>query len=808
MKHRLSIILFWFILALGYSQEPNDCAFSVTVCGNSNLSIDVSGIGTQELSGSNTCSSSENNSIWLEINIATSGTLGFVLTPDSNAITEDYDFFVFGPNVSCGNIGQAIRCSTTNPAAAGQGNNLTGMNDSETDVSEGPGADGNSFVSELNVLAGENYFIVIDRPIGNSPFSLEWTGSATFPENPMNPAAPALFDQSICDNLAPISDGIGTFDITDLSSQITTANPSYTVSYHLTESDANIDASPLGNMFQNTIPFNQRIYARIEDSTSGCYILEELDLAVNAGPFYNEPQNYNICDDLDDGDNTNGISIFNLNDVTDAITNGFNPLSLSISYFSSQNDAQNNSNRLPNNITVSSANVNEIFVRIELNLGCIYFTSFLIEVQAVPEVVSSSIFQCDEFGPPDGTTIFNLSELNSTVSMFESNRAVTYHLTRTEANSNLGSIEAESFINTENPQTLYARVRNTLTGCFNVTSVILETSDTGANNAVLNICDEDGLDDGFTSFNLSDADAIVLSGLPSGLDIAYYQNINDALIEQNQLNLNYTNTTESNQLIYARVEDNNNCYGISEVELNVLDLPDIETEFETIYCLNNFPDPIVLTGGVQNDSPNNYLYQWSTGETTSEIQINEPGTYTVEVSNVLGCSKIRTITATASNTATITNIEVVDASENNSISFSVSGEGDYEFALNSVEGPYQDESFFDNLPPELYTLFIRDKNGCGIVEQEISVIGFPKFFTPNGDGVNDFWRIKGIVDQNQLASPILVYNRYGKLITEIDPLSAGWDGRYKGNIMPSSDYWFTVTLPDGRKFTSHFSLKR
>ena len=128
------------------AQEPNDCINAVTVCGNSSFSLDVSGVGTQELSGTNTCGSQENNSVWLEVTIATSGTLAFTLTPSSTDINEDYDFFLYGPNVSCGSIGQAIRCSTTNPAAAGQGNNLTGMNATDPNPSEGPGADGDSFV--------------------------------------------------------------------------------------------------------------------------------------------------------------------------------------------------------------------------------------------------------------------------------------------------------------------------------------------------------------------------------------------------------------------------------------------------------------------------------------------------------------------------------------------------------------------------------------------------------------------------------------------------------------------------------------
>ena len=86
-----------FIPILATAQQPNDCQFAVTVCGNSDFSLDVSGVGTQELNNSNTCGSRENNSLWLLVNIATDGTLAFTLTPGSTSINEDYDFLFLDP---------------------------------------------------------------------------------------------------------------------------------------------------------------------------------------------------------------------------------------------------------------------------------------------------------------------------------------------------------------------------------------------------------------------------------------------------------------------------------------------------------------------------------------------------------------------------------------------------------------------------------------------------------------------------------------------------------------------------------------
>jgi len=92
-------------------------------------------------------------------------------------------------------------------------------------------------------------------------------------------------------------------------------------------------------------------------------------------------------------------------------------------------------------------------------------------------------------------------------------------------------------------------------------------------------------------------------------------------------------------------------------------------------------------------------------------------------------------------------------------------------------------------------------------------MGYPKFFTPNGDGSNDLWQIQGI---EMLNNPqVFIYDRFGKLISQLDSRNPGWDGTFKGLEMPSSDYWFRLTYTDStgqdveaRYLSSHFSLKR
>ncbi|VAV85915.1 hypothetical protein MNBD_BACTEROID02-18, partial [hydrothermal vent metagenome] len=229
---------------------------------------------------------------------------------------------------------------------------------------------------------------------------------------------------------------------------------------------------------------------------------------------------------------------------------------------------------------------------------------------------------------------------------------------------------------------------------------------------------------------------------------------------------------------------------------------------DVFYCNNFFPQTITLTSGLIDSLSTNYTFLWSTNETSPEIEVNTPGIFSVTVTYQNGCSSVREITVSPSNTATFENIEVIDVSSNNTITVLVSGEGDYEYALNNISGPYQDSNFFENVPPGIHTIFVRDKNNCGIVNEIVSVIGFPKFFTPNGDGYNDTWQVYGVNVASQFESVIYIFDRYGKLLKQLSPQSLGWDGTFNGQNLPTSDYWFHVKLQDGRVFKSHFSLKR
>ena len=584
----------------------------------------------------------------------------------------------------------------------------------------------------------------------------------------------------------------------------------FSIDYYESLEDATNRNNPISGNYSNTSS-PQEIFVRIENTNNpSCFEIASFFLRVFNTPIASSINAIEVCDDANDGSNTNGQVTTLLTTLTPTILNGQNTLDYSVTYHLSQSDADNRLDAQPISFYNPTPFNQTLFARIENRdyTDCYSTIAFDLIVNPIPEAFNSSLLQCDDTGIPDGFTIFNLTQAHDALVGNASDRNTQFYASLNDAELDSNAINANSYANTTNPQTLFVRVIDASSGCYTIAELELMVSTTAANDATIEVCDDDGTEDGLHSFNLSDANTSVLTGINTNLSITYYASYQEALLETQPLPNNYTNTTPYSQIVYARVEDDNACYGINEVELIVHTLPHLEDDTSLLYCLNFYPELITLNAGVIGDLPNNYYYNWSTNETTYEIQVNEIGTYTVTVTNTNGCSKTRTITVVPSNIATIDTIDIADASTNNIVTINASGEGDYEYALNSENGPYQDSPIFENVPPGLHTVYVRDKNNCGIVEDAISVIGFPKFFTPNGDAHNPTWHVYGINTPNQVRSKIHIFDRFGKLITQLDPQGPGWDGTYNGRNMPSNDYWFYVILQDGREFRSHFTLKR
>lgn len=553
-----------------------------------------------------------------------------------------------------------------------------------------------------------------------------------------------------------------------------------------------------------------------------------IDETVVLPQLQNVPVLYE-CDTMLDGSDTNGYTIFNLTNNEAILLNGKLAANYNFSYF--VDSAYTIPIATPSNAFLNTIQGGQtIYVRIANNLNnlCYTDTSFEIKVNELPIIQTAIIFKnCDEDGTPDGFTNFNLEEVNDVLTNNNSsNLSFTYYLTYNDAN--LENNEIASIYNNQIANTIYVRVENT-NSCYRVATVNLQVSTTSFPTSYfeeLTMCDDDAIIDGQNVFNLTIASPQLLANFPLGqnLSVHYFETLNDALLEQNEIitQTSYTNKTPFSQTLFVRVEseDNGDCFGVgSHLRLTVNPRPEFEVDNTAIYCLDN--NPITLTTFNPKD---NYAYEWKddTGLLVSSLpyaEVISGGTYSVIATSTFGCESFPVafdVVESAIANIDLDDITIVELSDNNSITINNEnnnlGIGDYEFSLDAIDGPYQDEPFFGNVSAGSHIIYVKDKNLCGIAQIEVFILGFPKYFTPNNDGFNDVWQVKGLGNDFSNASTVKVFDRYGKLIKQLNAKNGTWDGSFNGQPLANSDYWFIAELIDVlgnvTTYKGHFSLVR
>ncbi|MDR6966153.1 gliding motility-associated-like protein [Flavobacterium arsenatis] len=342
----------------------------------------------------------------------------------------------------------------------------------------------------------------------------------------------------------------------------------------------------------------------------------------------------------------------------------------------------------------------------------------------------------------------------------------------------------------------------TLNGCESVQRLAINVvliDELPANDYSDLVCDD--LNDGDETIDLRVYEEDIIAN-STAYTFSYYDSFSgaenelaSALVDEQDYLLNLGQNT-----VYVRVVFNNLCHTVVELNLNLISSPFIDMKDTYYICENGFT---TLTANAGFDS-----YTWSTGETTRAITVTQARTYSVTVTKNHGtviCSSTKTTTVELSNKATIVEIETLDwTSYDNAITVIVDGLGDYEYSLDGIH--FQSSNQFFGLPNGEYTVYVNDIKGCGVAEEDVYLLMYPKFFTPNGDSYNDVWGIK--FHENEPNLKVHIFDRYGKFIKQLTNREAYWDGTYNGEMLPSTDYWFVVIRENGKEHRGHFSLKR
>jgi len=437
---------------------------------------------------------------------------------------------------------------------------------------------------------------------------------------------------------------------------------------------------------------------------------------------------------------------------------------------------------------------------VEVNFGPTCITTGEIRLEYAPALTfgNFTFVQCDDDN--NGLTIYNLEQAAQLITAGNPDLTAEGYYLSGDLTSPITNYTA--FENTAVGQDIYILLRNRY-DCTGVATVKLAVSNnTVTNPTALEECDTDGTDDGFFHFDLTTAEAEILAALPPGLQVKFYPTYNDALTFANPVAdpTNFSNTIAENQTIYARINSGSDCYGIAEVRLIVHSFGQGFADEEVVLC-ENYTN-ITLDPGVYDS------YSWDTDpvQTTRSITVDRPGDYTVTVTNPFGCEGSKTFTVIPSGRATGAEYDIREFTGNdNSITILPEGIGTYEYSINGTD--WQESPVFRHLGSGEYVIFIRDANGCGpLFIDSVFILDYPVFFTPNGDGINDTWRIPYSIKRPGIF--VTVFDRYGKIITGFKGYEMGWDGTYNGTPLPSTDYWFVIELENGKKVRGHFSMLR
>jgi gliding motility-associated-like protein len=425
-----------------------------------------------------------------------------------------------------------------------------------------------------------------------------------------------------------------------------------------------------------------------------------------------------------------------------------------------------------------------------------------INIEYAPKILltDTTLTQCDDNG--DGVTIFDLTKVDNIIKNNDASLSqVVYYESLSDAQGKINPIlNPANYINKPSIPIVFARVTNSF-GCANYAQVRLVI----ANNSIapqnpISTCDADATQDGLYQFDLNaEVTPQVLTGLPAGMIVEYFLKPTDAVSQINPQPNIFKNTTANQQIIYARIINGADCYGIVPITLVVNTFSPSNFQDETAALCVGSSTTLSLASGFSS-------YLWNTGKTTNSIIVSTSGNYSVKVTDINGCSKTKNFTVSSSETPTITGASVNDfAGNENSILIEYTGVGNYEFSL---DGSYfQDSPLFTGIAPGKYVAYAQDKNGCGLSAPfEIYVLDYPRFFTPNGDGYNDVWKVKNL-DLFPKAV-ITIFNRYGKLLKQINCNNAGWNGKFNNSDLPADDYWFSLNFSNGKIIKGHFSLKR
>ena len=628
------------------------------------------------------------------------------------------------------------------------------------------------------------------------------------------------------------TDGITIFNLNEANELISVDYLNETFSFYFDESEAllgtpNSIADPVNYQNTNSDPTinPNQIFVRVE-TINGCSRVAQLDLFVSTTQI---PTGFSIPPYQECFDDSDGSTTFDFSDSEATILGIFPPTQpLTVAYYESELDALSEINPILDiqNYENTSGVDQFIWVRVDSDIdnSCVGLGQYIdLIVNPIP-VLNTPVDPYFCVGPPNSFNLNLANEYDAFVLDGQSaaDFTVSYFISLTDAESSTSEIftvtNSASFV-----QIVY-KITNNTTGCYDIDTFEIDFIEIPAANQPADFSECDNNNDGIYLFDTSTLEAQILGGQTT-MNIAYYDGLGNPLEDENGQIITSPFPDEflsSSQTITAIVF-NGICTDAS-IDISFLVNPNTNFSVDDIVICDGSSQLIQLN---MEDSSSSFKYTWTLPDSTvvntlqPELDVAQIGVYNISVTNLNGScffSQPFEVFESEGPSISMDNITIVEGTSNNSITIDEAalGSANYEFKLidengNLVSG-YQDIGYFGQLTGGFYSLYVRDELRCEEVVITVPVLYIMNFFTPNGDGFNDTWKIKGIRSNNYNFSKISVFDRYGKLLKNMTINSNFWDGTYNGVLMPTNDYWYSIELTkiDGTHFVrqGHFTLRR
>ncbi|WP_139959643.1 choice-of-anchor L domain-containing protein [Flavicella sediminum] len=597
-------------------------------------------------------------------------------------------------------------------------------------------------------------------------------------------------DEFLCSD--PGGSAIALLDLSAKRTEIITGSPqNLSVSFHTSIAQASLNLNALPDDYlKNLNP--EIIYVRIETDEGCVNITENFTISVFNPPLLGPSAIYPVCDNDYDGKTIADLTMADVQ-ILDPRQSGY-----IIEFYETEAD-------LAADLPISSPEVYQtdgtktIFVKVTNPLtGCFSTIPLLIQVNLPPAYTPVTSFEFCE-------TADRFIHINEVTPNFEAgpNAQIVYYSSLSSAQLEIrGNTDTYQYSSTS--EVVFVRITDDTTDCFYIDSFDLKINPNPAfvvpNDLIA--CNYDG--DFTAEFDLFTQNEAILNGInPAQYLVSYHTTEENAANGSNELSQIYRAANE--EIIWFRVTNSEtSCFSIDRFSVVINPVPVIEAPNTSTLCLDGAP--LEITASLDASD----TYEWSTGETSQQIYINEVGDYWVRVTNIFGCEIYKEFNITP---AELLKIEVIHFEHPNKVTVEISGAGVYTYQLD--DETEQESNVFNDVTADKHKITIYETNGCAALEQDIYVLNYPLYFSPNGSGPasTELWHLQGLKNIPGVSiTNVQIFDRNGRLLSSLNESSIGWDGMDRnGILMPSGDYWFKadVSIDDKHTvLTGNFSLLR